>query len=319
MQLLPAVSFSAPPLSQTDLDEILKKFVNQGAQQLYKGTFVYLSGDEGLQTFRVSREEDKQGIIREIFVPLDNNSPESKRLLKNQYCRLNNGWKYQFQAFSSSFPFRINNKLVYLQKNYKIKPVRLERVAGLNARHISVSPRDRFRYGYELWFEPETGILLKYQLKNDRNENVEQYLFSTIQIQQPDHIQQPRISADNITTRPLSSETIPICSALYADNAKKIAQFINQTMLPPGFQIISYRQNHLKNTSKQAQKLHLSDGLASVSVFIEELDDSARALEGIAKIGPLTVAGKSMDNYQISVVGAVPVDTAIVILDSIKK
>ena len=80
MQLLPAVSFSAPPLSQTDLDEILKKFVNQGAQQLYKGTFVYLSGDEGLQTFRVSREEDKQGFIRELFVPLGTNSPESPRV-----------------------------------------------------------------------------------------------------------------------------------------------------------------------------------------------------------------------------------------------
>jgi sigma-E factor negative regulatory protein RseB len=234
--IIPVTGVSAPPSSQDELSRTLEKFVRQGEQQLYKGTFVHLS-DDGLQTIRVLREKDKQGEIRESFIPLDNNSPESNRLLKNQYCLLDNGWKYQFQAFSSSFPFRINNKINYLSQNYHIIPVRLERVAGLNARHISFLPRDKFRYGYELWFEPETGILLKYQLINDRKETIEQYQYSNI------HILQSMDPSNKMIVDQAASDQLALCSALHPDNIKTIDQFLNRTLLPHGFQIISYRQH----------------------------------------------------------------------------
>lgn len=318
--IFPLLSLSAPVFSQDDLSRTLEKFVKHGDKQLYKGTFVYLS-DDGIKTIRVLREEDNQGIVRESFIPQDNHSPASNRLLKNHFCLLDNGWKYQFQAFSSSFPFRINNTINYLRQNYQINPVKLERVAGLNAQHISFLPRDQFRYGYELWLEPETGLLLRYQLKNDRNETIEQYLYSNISIKQS---QEP--FSQLIDTQAVA-EQIPLCSAFRADNVKRIDLFLNRTRLPDGFQIISYRQNQPENSSKLTEQLHLSDGLAAVSVFIEPLDDASNAMEGIAKIGPLTVVGKTniskdksnTTHHQITVVGAIPVDTAIGILDSIEK
>ncbi len=306
-------SLSASTSSQDEqLVSTLEKFVRQGDQQLYNGTFVSLCAD-GLQTIHVTRKKDPQGVILETFSALDNNSPASNRLLNNQYCLMDNGWKYQFQAFSSSFPFRINNNINYLRQNYQFVADKLERVAGVNALHVSLLPDDRFRYGYELWFEPETGILLKYQLTSKRHDIIEQYLFSNIDIESSAAV------GGHKNVEQHESEAIPKCSALQPDNEKIIKSFVNRSLLPPGFQIISYRQNKLADSLKRNEQLHLSDGLATVSVFIEELESKARAMEGIAKTGPLTIAGKTMNDHQIIVVGAIPVDAAIKILDSINK
>ena len=64
--------------------------------------------------------------------------------------------------------------------------------------------------------------------------------------------------------------------------------------------------------------LHMvySDGLASVSVFIEKNQGAKKHLLGVASMGALNAFGRSMDDYFVTVVGEVPVKTVELIAQS---
>ena len=61
----------------------------------------------------------------------------------------------------------------------------------------------------------------------------------------------------------------------------------------------------------ESNLLHLvySDGLASVSVFIEESQGEGRHLEGEASMGAMNAYGNTVDGYVVTVVGEVPAKT----------
>jgi len=65
------------------------------------------------------------------------------------------------------------------------------------------------------------------------------------------------------------------------------------------------------STTSPPDLLHLvySDGLASVSVFIEENKGIEKHLLGVASMGAVNAFGRSLDDYFVTVVGEVPVKT----------
>ena len=69
------------------------------------------------------------------------------------------------------------------------------------------------------------------------------------------------------------------------------------------------------------KSLHLmySDGLASVSVFIELSESSTHRLSGASKMGALNAYGKQMDGAQITVMGEVPEATVATIAESMER
>jgi sigma-E factor negative regulatory protein RseB len=63
--------------------------------------------------------------------------------------------------------------------------------------------------------------------------------------------------------------------------------------------------------SAQPDLLHLvySDGLASVSVFIEKKQVGGKHLQGAATMGAVNAFGNSVEDYFVTVVGEVPEKT----------
>ena len=62
-----------------------------------------------------------------------------------------------------------------------------------------------------------------------------------------------------------------------------------------------------------------SDGLASVSVFIEKLGSVEDRLEGTSSMGAMSAYGRVMDDYQVTVVGEVPLATVRGIGESVTR
>ncbi|NIQ11048.1 MAG: MucB/RseB, partial [Gammaproteobacteria bacterium] len=60
------------------------------------------------------------------------------------------------------------------------------------------------------------------------------------------------------------------------------------------------------NSTKPVAHLVYSDGLASISVFIEREDDAEENLFGGSQMGAVNAYGKSLTDFHITAVGEVP-------------
>ena len=155
--------------------------------------------------------------------------------------------------------------------------------------------------------------MLKYKLVNKEGKVIEQYLFTDISLHHKvrhEHSSKPHQK---------SSQPPVTCKQRFAGLSAAFKQFFNAEQIPEGYQAISYRQGFINDTKRHARQFQLSDGLSSVSVFIEDRGEVNKKVKGVMKIGPISVAGKTIGNHQITVIGAIPVDSALQFVNSIKK
>lgn len=188
-----------------------------------------------------------------------------------------------------------------LEANYSIERGGATKTLGRRTQLILVKPRDQFRYGYRLWLDQETAMPLKSQLC-DRNGNViEQLLFAELHFRD-------RISADSLKP------------AVSADGFKWLYQDAQQPRVrsaslewvihpPAGFRLTTWRIQAIAGSSAPVQHLVYSDGLASVSVFIEPRNAQTQAISGLAKVGAAFAYSRDLDGHQVTAVGEVPAAT----------
>ncbi|GEM_PF-3522063 len=288
------------------ISRLLKGFAENAPRQLYDGVFVYLFEDK-LQTIKVHRQVNDKGQLLEQFIPLDSEQKNSLRVLDNQFCALHNGWLYQFQAVSSSFPFRINNYFEQLQENYTFTLNKATTIAGIPVQSLLIKANDPYRYGYQLWLDQKTSTLLKYKLMDQKGNSIEQYLFTSIKFK------------DNsaVAASPLKRDKIISCEVQFQGLNTAYNQYFYSNKVPKGYQPVSFRKGFINNNEHLALQFQLSDGISSVSIFIEQINQD-KNVNGVMKLGPVNVAGKSMGQYQVTVLGAVPVASALRFLRAVK-
>ena len=61
--------------------------------------------------------------------------------------------------------------------------------------------------------------------------------------------------------------------------------------------------------AEHAEHLVYSDGLATVSVYVEKLMDGTRSYTGLSNMGAMNAYGTVIDGHQVTVVGEVPAAT----------
>lgn len=296
-------NLSHPDLS---IETLLQQFVRNGSKQLFDGTFVYFFEDK-VQTIKVHREKNEDGKVVEEFVPMDSKQKKSSRVLDNQYCLLNNDWQYQFQSMSSSFPFRVNNYYRDLQQYYHFSLSDIENIAGMPSIGLSIKSKDPYRYGYQLWFEPQTATLLKYKLVDHKGKVIEQYIFTDISIRNKQELQSHSV---------LPTQS-PSCQHQFQGLTKAFRESFFENKIPAGYEPVSFRKGYINESDRQAYQFQLSDGLSSVSIYIEAAEHLGKTINGVLQLGPVNVAGKTIGQYQVTVIGAIPIVTALHFLKAV--
>jgi len=89
--------------------------------------------------------------------------------------------------------------------------------------------------------------------------------------------------------------------------------------LPAGFTIAERKSAPLSTSRRPVEQFVYSDGLASVSVFIERLDDVAERLEGSSRMGAVNAFGLMVDEFQVTAVGEVPAQTVREVAQSVSR
>jgi sigma-E factor negative regulatory protein RseB len=278
---------------------------------------VYVNGSN-LETMQVAHQVD-DGIVRERIYSLNGAPREIVRDAEQIWCYVPEqkmGMHEFRQVPKQSFPNILPRRLGQLSDNYALTLGREDRIADRTAQQILIAPRDEYRYGYVLWADRKTGLLLKAALVANENEPVEQYMFTKVSI------------GDNIDSADLAPNTVKE-NLKWFGPADGSPRPVNDEILNPGWAVadlpdgfeLSRQIKRISPINKRMMEHYVySDGLAAVSVFIEVLNgvNTTPLIQGTTRIGAVHAFGHTQDGYHVTVVGGVPSRTVDMMATSVK-
>lgn len=196
------------------------------------------------------------------------------------------------------FPAMLPTNLDSLKASYTAKFGVIERVAGRDAQVIELIPHDEYRYTYKVWADVEFGLLLKMMLL-DNNKSLEHIGFTQISMLNTQNLDwfQPKI---DLTKNYVMEDTTDVS---HVTDDWVIAN------LPTGYKKIDHIQRTVPGKKMPINQMIYSDGIASVSVFIEPVMKGMRPRLGHKVVGSTNMCANVVDGYQVIVVGEVPAQT----------
>jgi sigma-E factor negative regulatory protein RseB len=273
----------------------------------YEGEFVHESGGR-MQTMRIVHRV-QGGEVRERIASLDGSGRELIRRGAELTCYLPDQRTVLVEKRPSDGPLlgALPSFDADTSGVYEIRGGARERLMRRMTRVIAVHPRDDFRYGYRLWIDEETAMPLKTQLCDARGNVIEQIKFSRLVLprQIPDSAFQPQVATEGF--RWLRAESAPAQQGAPS-------MLWSALRLPPGFKLTARSTQVLPGASGTVEHLVFTDGLASVSVFVEPRlasDRPDRPMPGPARFGSSSAFSTVVEGERkLTVVGEVPPATA---------
>ncbi len=307
-----------------DPREWLEKMNHALATRNYDGTFFHLS--EGrVETMRIVHRV-RAGRVTERLQSLDGSGREFVRNNDELTCYLPDQHTVLVEPRQDRGPFLGSLPQFGADVNdfYRIEALANSHVLGRAARVIAVTPKDQYRFGYRLWLDENTAMPLKTQLCDSRGEVIEQILFARLDMPEniPDSDLVPAVHTDGmrwVRQGPSHDSASPALSAFRASE------------LPPGFHLTVSGAQTLGEATVPATHLVYSDGLATVSVFVEAQRDVAPGtddkpnppadppMQGLARVGSGFAFSTVVQGHQVTAVGEVPAQTVEFIAHSVKS
>ena len=276
--------------------EWLRKIYQATEKLSYTGTFVYQQGERS-ETSRITRRADASGGIERLEV-LDGPPREVVRTRDEIRCYLPDSQtvKVDRRRDQRAFPALLPAQVSGLIAHYSITMDETARIAGFDCQAIVLAPRDELRYGYKLWADVQTGMLLKARAFNRAGEAVEQFTFTQLEIGNvPRERLRPRLAARNWRVEQSSVTPADLAAAGWNVHADL-----------PGFHKVVEIRRMLRDAKLVSQVVY-SDGLAAVSVFIEPIaGGTAPPRLGLATMGAVNVYTREVANHLVTVVGEAP-------------
>jgi sigma-E factor negative regulatory protein RseB len=203
------------------------------------------------------------------------------------------------------FPGLLSSADAKVDEHYVAMRSANERVAGVDAEVVQLRPRDEWRYGYRLWVESGSGLVVKMQTLDGTGAVLEEMAFSELQLGAPvrmDRLAQMMANTEGyrvekIDVQPTSAEAEGWAMRRAVDGFKSMSCF--------------RRQNAAGSSARPAPTVQwiFSDGLASVSLFIEPFDAQRHAQEGNLAQGATRTLTKRHQDWWVTAVGEVPLQT----------
>lgn len=291
----------------------LKKMAEAPRQHNYLGIFTYFA-DNYIEASRIVHRTDHSGEHERIEV-LDGPPRIVFRTNDEMKCYLPESKRIYTEKrwFRKFFPDLLPQPFGNLDENYYIKEVKRERIADHECQVISLIPRDSLRYGYQFWIDIKTGLLLKNAIM-DGGEIIEQFSFAQLEID--GEIQSDLLKPSSLMTQNEWKITNLLTSVI---NEGELKWQINN--LPSGFRKLIEMKRNLTEKSVFVDHIALSDGLATVSVFIEPIAEDVPALASgfFTGRGAINIYVRVLEGYKITTVGEAPLETIKLIGNSVVK
>ncbi|MFM2397408.1 MAG: hypothetical protein RLZZ144_658 [Pseudomonadota bacterium] len=301
----------ADPLRQ-DADW-LKMIAFAAHETNYSGVFIYQAGaNKKVEASRITHILDANG-EHEHLESLDGIHREVVRHNDQVWLYLGDRKvRMEKRQYERRFPALLPEQIVALQENYVIKQGEEDRVAGFHVHTMVLQPKDNLRYSRKLWLHSESGLLLKAVVTDERGQVIEQYAFTQL-----------TIGGENIDRQWLVAgkagleEHAPV-AVLPKAGVDGLSGAWQIDAMPVGFKKILEMRRVLRSKNSPVMHLVYSDGLAGVSIFIEESLAGQNVTTGLNSNGSLQVYSRIAGDKLITVVGEVPPHAVIQIAESIR-
>jgi len=295
--LLLAVAARADTLAPYELLDRM----NEAVRLLdYEGRFVVQAGERLDAMYIVHRVN--QGAEKERVVSLTGKPREIIRSDQAVACKLagrdahiNVGLRSGGRSFSPLWG--VNG--TQLDASYHIELLEPGRVAGRDSYQVLIRPRDDLRYGYRLFIDQVSALPLQSVMFDERQRPVSQMMFVELRVNRAITPIEHDLSAMQLA-RAEPDDYLPV--ARFAPPDWVFPE------LPPGFHLNVHRRKALGRTLGEREHFIFSDGLASVSVYVQPAGDDV-GLSGVSRLGVAKAVGRIVGGHEVIVVGEVPTKT----------
>ncbi|KKN10161.1 hypothetical protein LCGC14_1039340 [marine sediment metagenome] len=297
-----------------DPTTLLQRMGDAAKQLNYEGVFSYPSGNK-TQSIRIIHRADAQGEV-ERLISLNGVAREVIRNNEIMTCIYPEGNSVQpnHRPLGLGFPSDFLNRLNQASAYYQLSLGEEDRIAGHSAQELNVKPIDNYRYGYHLWVDKVTDLLLQSELVDEQNNILESVAFSSVEMRHdiPDALLQTQVQGNQMTWNRAEHVMTTKTKANKAHSAWRI------DWLPEGFVLVA-QQNRLKAKNGAFIEQHVySDGLNSISIFMEKIRAQHNHLHGGSKMGATNAFGTIINRHFVTIVGEVPERTVEKIGNSIQ-
>jgi len=295
-----------PLVVRREVNAWLNRIHTAAQNENYEGTFVFQRGGM-IQSSRIVHVAERHGDEYERLESLDGRPRTMLRHNDDVYTFIPERKLCIVDQRQSkiTFPALVGPDSSSVLDVYQPRLLGIERIAGFDSQVIQLDPKDQYRFGYKLWADKKTGLLLRAQTLDPQGHVLEQIAFSQIEIGSDDDHNSIAAGIHNLAGWQVvhgSTSTVDM-SAQGWTIKPDVAGFkqIRQLRRPMA-------SGRAGSEPVEVDQAVFSDGLAAISVFVEPGDRAARK-EGVGSSGATHILVKRMGHFWITLLGEVPLDT----------
>lgn len=314
----PVVAASSAPARvqhpERTVSEWLVRMHEASRVRSYVGTLVVLSNSGNMSSARiwhacegdqqVQRVESLTGAPRSVFRRNDEVVtflPETRVVRSEKRESL------------GMFPSLLKTGEASIPQFYAARALGSDRIAGFEADVVQLAPKDNLRFGYRIWSEKKSGLVVKLQTLNADGAVLEQVAFSELQLDAPVRVE--RLNQMMSATEGWRVEK--------SDPVKTSADAEGWQLKSPvaGFKPVSCykRPGAAASPADGSMQWVFSDGLAAVSLFVEPYDRQRHRQEGLFASGATHTLTRRIQDWWLTAVGEVPQQTLNAFAQSLER
>lgn len=307
---------SAQSIAADDAWLMLQKTAYAARELNYQGVFAYQNGKQTRSVQITHMNRDGQEMTRNLVLDTSLQAKQPREVFSQGNDILIVSPKNDANTSTvviekrrgqNLFPAMLPTDLQALKTSYTTRVLATEMVAGRGTQVIELIANDAFRYSYKIWADAEFGLLLKMTLLDSNKQTLEQIEFTQLSMLNSRDVNwfQPKI---DVKKNYVTDVAAPIN---HVDTKWIVAE------LPIGYVKVDHVILNLPGKTAPVDQMIFSDGIASVSMFIEPISKTIRPKTGHMVIGSTNICANVTDGYQITVVGEVPAATVLQIAKAV--
>jgi len=175
------------------------------------------------------------------------------------------------------------------------------RMLGREVRILDIQPRDQYRYGYRLWLDEDTAMPLRSEVIDRHGHALEAIHFTQLDV------------GGDIDAGDLEPQ-LDATGYRWVRHGRRAEPRVATTTwqvrnVPPGFRLVASRLQVVPGQPVPVQHLIFSDGVASVSVFIEPGTAKGPTPPESTRVGSANAFSTQVGGHVVTAIGEVPADT----------
>ncbi len=288
----------------------IERIYSAGQKLSYSGVMVYQAGERS-ETSRIVHVFDA-GHELEKLESLDGSPREVIRKNNVVKCYLPRQKTLIVDQAGSGrgFPSRLVAAHATLSEHYRMTLGDEDRVAGRAVRQVVLHPKDDLRFGLELWSDVDTGLLLKARMLDAGGGVIEQFSFTEVSIG-------TEVDRSAFQSQFDGEDGWRVIDAKGSEVAGdglgwRLASAV------PGFRLTSAVRRQLGAAHGDVVHMVFSDGLASMSVFIEPVLDGREPEVGASRSGPVSIYARRIGDFLITSLGEAPPKAVQVLAEAVE-